>query len=295
MTGPLGDWGNTIAHLIALAARLEGEGQYNLAKLNRAGAESLIRQAAFELSLPSEKGELVGESEKIMAELKKLGVDKELVIAMQNGTATMTAGRLPLIDETPHPYVCRTCGYVVLGAPFEKCPTCNSWPTTFKRFPPVYWLDALEPFDALERLRQTPLEVADLIAGLPENVLNQKPLVGGWAIRNILSHLRDAQGVLNFRLNLLLEEENPLLESKAVFEWATNEAERPATSKEIFETYQASRQDTIARLESIPLANWWRSGQHEEFGTVTVRQQVSYFASHELTHLPQIEALCQRT
>lgn len=45
------------------------------------------------------------------------------------------------------------------------------------------------------------------------------------------------------------------------------------------------------RLESIPLRDWWRIGQHEEFGTVTLRQQVSYFASHEITHLPQIELL----
>jgi len=44
----------------------------------------------------------------------------------------------------------------------------------------------------------------------------------------------------------------------------------------------------------MPLADWWRTGEHEEFGTVTLRQQVSYFAAHELTHLPQIEALRPR-
>ena len=27
---------------------------------------------------------------------------------------------------------------------------------------------------------------------------------------------------------------------------------------------------------------------HEEFGVVTLRQQVSHFAAHEITHLPQI-------
>jgi hypothetical protein len=45
------------------------------------------------------------------------------------------------------------------------------------------------------------------------------------------------------------------------------------------------------RLESLPLADWWRTGQHGEFGVVSIKQQVSYFASHELTHLPQIERL----
>ena len=179
----------------------------------------------------------------------------------------------------------------MLNAPAEKCPTCGAWPTTFRRFLPVYWLDALEPFAALERLHQTPLDVAALLEGLSEKVLSQPPEDGGWAIRNTVSHLRDAQGVLSFRLNLLLEQENPSLESKAVFEWATKEEEHPPTTQEIFDTYRASRQETIAKLESIPLSDWWRIGQHEEFGTVTLRQQVSYFGSHEITHFPQIESL----
>jgi hypothetical protein len=44
----------------------------------------------------------------------------------------------------------------------------------------------------------------------------------------------------------------------------------------------------------LPLVDWWRTGRHEEFGVVTIRQQVSYFAAHESTHLAQIRALVQR-
>ncbi len=47
-----------------------------------------------------------------------------------------------------------------------------------------------------------------------------------------------------------------------------------------------------AKLEAIPFADWWRTGRHEEFGVVSSKQQVSYFASHELTHLSQIKRLC---
>jgi uncharacterized damage-inducible protein DinB len=277
--------------LLALAAKLEGHGQYNNAKLMRAAAESLARRAAYRLDLPSDQGEVVGEMERAVEALSSREVSEELIDALKRGAAALAEGRLALIHETPHAYVCRTCGHLVLGEPAHKCPVCGAWPATFKRFLPVYWLDALEPFAALEWLRQTPLDVAALLEGLSEAELSRPPEDGGWAIRNTISHLRDAQGVLSFRLNLLLEAENPILESKAVFEWATSEEERPPTTGEIFETYQASRLETIAHLESIPLAEWWRTGQHEEFGTVTVRQQVSYFASHEITHLPQIEAL----
>jgi hypothetical protein len=285
-------WQDTLTHLLALASKLEGEGQYNVAKLARGAAETMARKAAFNVPMPSARSELVGEVEKAIRALSALDADPELVDALERGAAALAQGRLTMIDEAPHPHVCRTCGHLMLGEPAAKCPVCGAWPATFKRFLPVYWLDALEPFDAIEKLRQTPLEVAVLLEGLPEEVLSQSPPDGGWAIRNTVSHLRDAQGVLSFRLGLLLEEDNPTLESKAVFEWATSEEERPPTTREIFDTYNASREDTLNRLETIPLTDWWRTGQHEEFGTVSLRQQVSYFASHELTHLPQIEALC---
>ena len=117
------------------------------------------------------------------------------------------------------------------------------------------------------------------------------PQDGGWAIRNVVTHFRDAQGVLDYRLDLFLKEAHPVLEAKAVWSWATNEAERPSTTLEIFETYKASRAETLSKLDEIPLADWWRTGQHQEFGVVTLRQQVSYFAAHEITHLSQIELL----
>jgi len=291
MTSHKSEWSDTLTHLLALAAKLEGEGQYNNAKLARAGAEALARQAAFEIALPSDRDKLAGEIERAVAALSRLGVDRALLAALKRGSAAMAEGRLPLISETPHAYVCRTCGHLVLYEPAERCPTCGAWPTTFRRFLPVYWLDALDPIAALERLRRTPLDVAALLDGLSEEAMSQRPDDGGWSIRNIASHLRDAQGVLSFRLSLFFEKERPRLESKAVFEWATKEEERPPTALEILDTYRVSREETIARLENIPLSDWWRTGQHEEFGIVTMKQQVSYFASHEITHLPQLETV----
>lgn len=82
-----------------------------------------------------------------------------------------------------------------------------------------------------------------------------------------------------------------MLEAKAVFAWAADETGRPASTREIFEGYRSSRLQTLARLESIPLADWWRTGRHEEFGELRLYQQVSYFAAHELTHFAQMERL----
>lgn len=284
-------WRDTLVHLFALAARLEGEGQYNLAKLARAAAESLSRKAAYQLDIPTDQEKLAAELRQTAEVLSILEVSPELVAAFTQGAEIMAGGKLPLYDVAPNPSVCRTCGQLVMGEPDQNCPTCGAWPGTYQRFQPVYWLNALEPFSALEQMRKTPIEVERLIEGLSEAELNQRPAEGEWAIRHVLTHMRDAQGVLEFRLGLFMAGENPVLESKAVFSWATNEDDRPPSAFEIFETYQTSRRETIRRLEALPLADWWKTGQHEEFGEVSLRQQVSYFTAHELTHLPQIDKI----
>ncbi|MCO6452650.1 MAG: DinB family protein [Caldilineales bacterium] len=285
------EWAKALIHLFALASRLEGEGQYNLAKLARAAADSMCRQAAFEIAMPGARDELAADVKLTSQTLAHLHVSDELIAALTQGAEVMAAGQLPLISLLPHPHVCRTCGHVTLGEPAQKCPICAAWPDTFQRFMPNYWFDALEPFAAMQCLRQTPVEAEALLQGLSEAQLNQPPEDGGWAIRNVLIHLRDAQGVFAARLDLFRQEEHPVLAAKAVWTWAAATEERPPTALEIFSAYQTSRAQTLAKLEQLPLAHWWRTGRHEEFGEVTLRQQVSYFAAHELTHLPQIMAL----
>lgn len=291
MTTNKPEWADTLIHLFALALKLEGEGQYNLAKLCRATADSLSRRAAYPIDIPTDKDKLAADIQQTVNALSGLNVNADLLTSLKRGAEIMAQGQLALIDVTPHPYVCRTCGHLALDQPPDKCPTCGAWADSFQKFMPNYWFDALEPPAAMATLRQTPIQVEKLLKGLSESVLNQQPQDGGWAIRNVVSHLRDAQGVLSFRLDLFLKEEHPVLESKAVFAWATNEDARPPSVSEIFETYKASRRETISKLEHLPLADWWRTGRHQEFGTLTLQQQVSYFASHEITHFPQIDSL----
>jgi DinB superfamily len=86
----------------------------------------------------------------------------------------------------------------------------------------------------------------------------------------------------------MTEQDNPSLSFQPVFAWAEKEGDKPATTRDIFATYRASRNESLALLENLPLKDWWRTGLHEEFGRVTLKDQVNYFAAHELTHLRQI-------
>ena len=117
------------------------------------------------------------------------------------------------------------------------------------------------------------------------------PVDGGWCIKDAITHLRDAQVLFEFRVNLMIEQEHPKLESKAVFDMVGQSAERTLSTEDFYQSYLESRQRVIARLDRLPLRDWWRTGQHQEFGGLTITQQASYFAAHELTHFPQIERL----
>jgi hypothetical protein len=283
-----------IPHWHSLATKLEGEGQYNNAKLVRCAVASIARRDAFQLQHSSDRAELILEMRQLLDVVSGREECHEITDPIKRGILALESGRLPLFVETPNPYVCRTCGLILIEKPYAPCPHCLAQPQTFIQYRPVYWLDNFDPFEALENLHRTPKAVETLLNGLTEEQLQWIPPKGGWSIRNIISHLRDAQGVMEYRIELMINQDNPMLESKAVFEWAAEEAERPLITNDIYQSYYTSRQKVISLLESLAIKDWWRTGEHEEFGLVSIKQQVSYFVTHELTHFPQIENLIRQ-
>lgn len=283
---------DALVRLLAVAGSLEREGQYNCAKLLRAAVDALLTQPAFQLNLAQDRSTLLAETKGTLATLAELDVAPALLAALERAYTALTAERLPSYAETPDPYVCRICGNLMLENE-HACPFCNSQPESFKRFRPIYWIEVFDPFDVLNYLQSTPRKLALLVEDVTEDQANQAVETGGWTLRQAVSHLNDAQGVLAYRVELILTKDTPVLEAKAVFDWADDETKVPATLQEILTAYFNSRAQTVERLANLPLKDWWRCGRHEEFGELKLYQQVSYFASHELAHFPQIERLAK--
>ena len=124
--------------MLALATRIEGKGQYNVAKLLRAAAEATARRSAYRLGLSPDLDGIVADLERVVAMLPA------------QGASAVRAGTQTLLEEFPDPFVCRRCGGHTLGAPRAICATCNAWPTTHQRFRGVYWLDEFDPVTALQ-------------------------------------------------------------------------------------------------------------------------------------------------
>jgi hypothetical protein len=288
MTSPTPSHVNAVPQLCSLATRIEGKGQYNAAKLLRAAADSVARRAAYERGLSTDLDGIGADLEDAIRALRTSSVDSAIVHALERARKHVLAGHQTMVSDFPDAYVCRRCGESSLGPPKHPCRTCGAWPTTFQRFLPIYWLNELDPPAALQHLRATPLQLDALLDELSEADMARTPEDGSWSIRQAVTHIRDADAVLNTRIKLITEQDNPSLAFAAVFEWTAGAAAHAVRTDEIVGQYRATRKDSLERLRVLRFEDWWRTGRHDEFGTVTLLAQVSYFAAHELTHLRQI-------
>jgi hypothetical protein len=283
---------DAVPQLCALATRIEGKGQYNAAKLLRAAADAMIRRAAYQGGLSTDLSGIGADLDDAIRILRNGAVGSAVVDALDRARKEVLAERQTMVSDFPDAYVCRRCGESSLGPPRDPCGTCGAWPTTFQRFLPIYWLNELDPPTALQYLHDTPLQLDTLLSGLSETDMARAPEDGSWSIRQAVTHIRDADAVLNSRIKLITEQDNPSLAFAAVFAWTAGAAAHAAGTDEIVKEYRASRTESRERLHALRFEDWWRTGRHDEFGTVTLLAQVSYFAAHELTHLRQIHNGC---
>jgi rubrerythrin len=287
-----------LAQLTALAERLADEGQMNLNKLVEAVVYAKIRRAGWEHRPRISQQKMQEELANSIEALRQSDTSPELVATMKIGLRALQTerGGDMLWDEAPDIYVCRQCGHTALGQPPDRCPDCDSWPGRFRKFVAFFNRDNIEPLnptEVLDLLAENGEELARLVDGLSEEMMSQKSADDVWSIRDHISHFYDTQEMLNTRVNLMLNYENPDLVAMAVYEFATEADRHPTTARGILESFHRSREACVARLRDRPLSDMYRTGSHPEFGQLTILRQAAYMAYHEQVHLPEIETLCQ--
>lgn len=283
--------GDLMIDLLAAAVRAEGKGQLNIGKLLRASAAAVSRGGAAATGFPADSGGIVEDLHDLSRRLAATDPDGAVAARIAWGAEMVAAGRQSYADRFPDPYVCRRCGTLVQDPPTDCCERCGAHPLTFERFRPVYWLRRYQPREVLERLAGNPALFESAIGSLRAERLNQAASPRAWSAVDVLRHVRAADAVLARRVRLILDEDDPVLEFQPVFDWTDQGVCQPEVAKDIFAAYAASRAGTVHLLESIDVADWRRTGRHEELGRVTLCEQASYFAAHELVHLRQLEQL----
>ncbi|HKJ27179.1 MAG TPA: DinB family protein [Anaerolineales bacterium] len=286
-----------IGRMIALAERLASEGQMNLNKILEAIAYAQMRRASWNYRPEITTQTIQSELAQCLEDVKQAKISPQLITVLEIGLRALAEERDAdlLIQEAPDAFVCRACGYTTLESASARCPECNAWAGNFRKFVAFFNKDNAEPDNPIYLLRLLQKNASDLIklvSGFSEDQLAQKPNPNNWSIRDHIAHIYDTQVMLDTRVKLMLENENPELTALAVYNFATDEGRHPETAHEIQAAFISKRSKCIELLQSLPLKDLWRPGMHPEFGQMTILRQAAYLAYHEVSHLSEIDALC---
>jgi len=290
---------NEIGRMIALAERFASEGQMNLNKILEAVVYAQIRRAGWNYRPKVTTQSMQAELAQCLDNISQADIMLDLVTVLETGRRALEEQRGAdlLIEEAPDVFVCRTCGYAALEAAPDLCPDCGAWSGSFRKFVAFFNRDNAEPdnpLDTLSLLHQNANDLKRLTEHLDEERLMQKPNANEWSIRDHIAHFYDTQVMLDTRVELMLQHDNPELVALAVYDFATDEGRHPTTAHEILSAFISKRTKCVDNLQALPIKDLWRPGQHPEFGQLTILRQAAYLAYHELSHLSEIEALCSQ-
>ena len=277
-----------IIQFVKLARKLEMNGLYNAAKLLWAAAFSTEIYRSNQAGLSTDHQSLEAELDSAIQAMQTLPGQAALAKALRNTKRSIRDKRTISQSEVPQVAVCRTCGEAYLGKAPDTCIECGAHSLTFREFLPIWYLEPLPPARAVKALASGIDEIGALIEGLTDEQMEFYPEPGEWNFREALQHLLVSQNLLAGRVDKMLAEQNPSLAGAAA--WMLDEKEAQPGSQ-IFQQLKSSRLELLDRLRALPLESWWRTGEHEEFGQVTILQQASYFAKHERAHMPQVQQI----
>ena len=281
-----------LAALYRLARAASDLGHYNLSKLLNVAAVSVVNRAAWSGSPLATDRALVEAVAALEPQLRAAQLDQYLLGALQRARETVAAGQLVSYEEAPIIYVCRVCGAVAQTTPPEQCPYCGAGQLVFQLIPATFYLESAPVPIVMAQLARTPNWLEAIFSGLTETQATRRVdgHEGEWSLHEAAGHLLDTQELIALRVQLFLEHESPNLNAKAL--WQSIESARWSAA-DIVSKFRLSREAMLIQLRSAPADCWSRSGQHVEFGPVTLQQQCTYFAKHEHWHMAQMRRIRQ--
>lgn len=144
--------------------------------------------------------------------------------------------------------------------------------------------------EAIEVLERTPRTLAQLLSGLSDGWLRADEGEGTWTVAEVVDHLIEGE-----RTNWIPRVEWLLREGEArpfppFDRFSHLEAQTGLPVEVRLRTFGELRAGNLARLRELvhPAEDLERTGLHPAFGAVKLRELLSTWAVHDLTHLSQI-------
>ena len=143
-------------------------------------------------------------------------------------------------------------------------------------------------------LARTPEVLRALLTGLPEEWLHRNDGEGTWSAYDIAGHLLNGD-FDNWLPRLTMIFEHGMNRTFVPFDRVAMLGWEREPVEGLLDRFAEARQASLEGLDRLEIKELDRKGRHPEFGEVTVRQVLSTWVAHDLTHLAQIgEVLARR-
>ncbi len=148
--------------------------------------------------------------------------------------------------------------------------------------------------DFLERQRQTPSILAEVIADVSDAKLHERPQPDKWSVGEIIAHLAEDELVTSWRYRQMLENDGVALAGFDQDLWARVGQYRSWNPQEALTMFRLLREANLRLLEALSPEQWKKHGIHAERGKITVQDLARHMAGHDLNHLEQIRKILGR-
>lgn len=145
--------------------------------------------------------------------------------------------------------------------------------------------------DYLAIQSQTADALSELIEGVPEAELQQRPKPEKWSVAEILAHLAEDEIVTAWRYRQMIETPGCQLAGFDQDLWAKLGNYRSRKASDSLELFRLLRRSNISMLERLTPEEWQRYGIHAERGRITVQELAHHMAGHDTNHLQQVRSI----
>ena len=149
--------------------------------------------------------------------------------------------------------------------------------------------------DVISHQDQAPRTLANLIAGVPDELLARSPAPGKWSVRAILAHMAEDELVSSWRYRHMIEHPGAALPGFDQDEWARLGDYQAWSTAEALEMFRLLREANLRMLARLTPEESQRSGIHEERGRITVEDLARHMTGHDARHIQQIRRLLERS
>ncbi len=138
---------------------------------------------------------------------------------------------------------------------------------------------------------QTPRVLAQLVAGVSEQKLRQRPQADKWSVNEILAHLAEDEVVTSWRYRQMIENSGCDLAAFDQDTWARLGHYASWQTLDALEMFRLLREANLRLLSRLTDAEWERYGVHAERGKISLRDLARHMAGHDMNHIAQVRAI----